>query len=371
MFHLWTLIPAIYIGIRIILPLRISATSRCVLFLIMAMVADFHLLSRLVFGTMFSPELPELLMIIIGWGFGFIVIFFVLLVIRDLMLLIRFCLTRKKYHAFIPVYFLPVLASFLSGIGVYQSMKVPDVREVEVRIKGLPEAFDGYRITQLTDLHVSRLLTGNWLQQVVEKTNALDTSLILITGDIIDGTVEARRSDVSSLAMLKAPDGVFAVTGNHEYYFDGAQWTAELTRLGLHFLNNEHTVITHKNATLVLAGVTDEAAAEFGGTPPDLSAALSGIDPSGTIILINHRPDNAPQSAAAGVSLQLSGHTHGGMVYGFDKLIASANNGFVSGLYDIGQMSLYVSNGTGIWNGFPLRLGKPSEITVLTLRTAD
>lgn len=121
----------------------------------------------------------------------------------------------------------------------------------------------------------------------------------------------------------------------------------------------------------MLAGIIDEAAAEFGGAVPDLSAALSGIDTSGKIILMSHRPDNAPQSATAGVSLQLSGHTHGGMVYGFDKLIAKANNGFVSGLYDIGHMSLYVSNGTGIWNGFPIRLGKPSEITVLTLRSID
>ncbi|HBS2779248.1 metallophosphoesterase [Klebsiella pneumoniae] len=369
MFHLWTLIPAIYIGIRVIFLLRVSASSRCLLFFVMAMVADFHLLSRLFFGTMFSPELPEFLMIMIGWGFGFIVIFFMLLVIRDLMQLIRFFLTRKKYPLFIPVYLLPVLASSLAGIGVYQSVKVPDIREVEVRIQGLPEEFDGYRITQLTDIHVSRLLTGDWLRQVVEKTNALDSSLILITGDIIDGTVEDRRPDVSSLAMLKAPDGVFAVTGNHEYYFDGAQWTAELSKLGLHFLNNEHTVITRKDVKLVLAGITDEAAAKFGGTPPDLSAALSGIDNSGKIILMSHRPNNAPQSAAAGVSLQLSGHTHGGMVYGFDKFIASANNGFVSGLYDIGQMSLYISNGTGIWNGFPLRLGKLSEITVLTLRS--
>lgn len=369
MFHLLTLIPAIYVGFRLVYPLQISWRLKGMAFIALAVVSDFHLLSRIIFGTMFSPELPQLVMIFLGWGFGGIVILFVLLVLRDLFLVAHYLITRRRYSSLKSDAVLAIMAAILSGIGVYESMKVPDIREVKVVIAGLPQEYEGYRVAQLTDLHISRLLTGKWLSKVVEKTNTLNADLILVTGDMIDGTVQARKNDISSLVFLKARDGVYAVRGNHEYYFDATAWTSELTRLGLYFLNNEHVVLAKNGARLVLAGITDDVAARYGDTPPDLSSALSGIRPSDKIILMSHRPGNAEQSAEAGVSLQLSGHTHGGMIYGLDKIVAPANNGYVSGLYQVDSMSLYVSNGTGLWNGFPLRLGKPSEITVLTLHS--
>lgn len=369
MFHLVTLIPAIYVGFRLVYPLQISWRLKGLIFIALAVVADFHLLSRIIFGTMFSPELPQPVMIFLGWGFGGIVILFVLLVLRDLFLAAHYLITRRRRSSLKSGAVLAIMAAILSGIGVYESMKVPDVREVKVVIPGLPQAYEGYRVVQLTDLHISRLLTGKWLRQVVEKTNALNADLILVTGDMIDGTVEARKNDIEPFVSLKARDGIYAIRGNHEYYFGVHEWTNELTRLGLHFLNNEHVVLSKNGARLVLAGINDDVAVRYGETPPDLSSALSGTLPSDKIILMSHRPGNAEQSAEAGVSLQLSGHTHGGMVYGLDKIVAPLNNGYVSGLYQVGPMSLYVSNGTGLWNGFPLRLGKPSEITVLTLQS--
>ena len=369
MFHLWTLLPALYIGVRLVYPRQISWLLRCLIFIALAMVADFHLLSRMLFGTMFSPELPQSVMTFLGWGFGCIVILFVLLIVRDVLMLARYLITRHRYASLKVDGALVIIAALLSGIGVYESLKVPDVREVKVVIPGLSKEYDGYRVVQLTDLHVSRLLTGAWLRQVVEKTNALNADLILLTGDMIDGTVANRKNDVSSLALLNAHDGVYAVTGNHEYYFDADAWTTEFTRLGLHFLNNQHLVLSRNGARLVIAGITDDVAAEYGSAPPDLSSALSGTAPSDKIILMSHRPGHARESADAGVSLQLSGHTHGGMIYGLDKIIAPANNGYVSGHYQVNAMSLYVSNGTGLWNGFPLRLGKPAEITLLTLHS--
>jgi predicted MPP superfamily phosphohydrolase len=161
---------------------------------------------------------------------------------------------------------------------------------------------------------------------------------------------------------------VYAITGNHEYYFNADAWVKEYTRLGLRFLSNSHVRLTKGNASVVLAGVNDDVAPEYGCTGPDLMKALSGVSPNESVILLDHRPGHAAGSAVTGVSLQLSGHTHGGMIRGLDIAAGPANNGFVSGLYQVGDMALYVSNGAGLWNGFPLRLGKPSEITFITLR---
>jgi hypothetical protein len=107
------------------------------------------------------------------------------------------------------------LALLLSAYGIWQGMAVPKPRQIEVAIDGLPAAFDGYRVLQLTDIHASRLLTGAWVEKVVAESNALHPDLVVITGDLIDGTVSARANDFAPLARLQAPDGVITITGNH------------------------------------------------------------------------------------------------------------------------------------------------------------
>ncbi|WP_204365655.1 metallophosphoesterase [Yersinia mollaretii] len=184
-----------------------------------------------------------------------------------------------------------------------------------------------------------------------------------------DGTVKDRFEDVEPLAKLKAPDGVYAITGNHEYYFNAGEWVTAYTHLGLRFLNNSHVRIYRGQASFVLAGVTDDIAAQHGGIAPSLRQALRRTAATDTVILLDHKPINARLSAVEGVALQLSGHTHGGMIRGLDLAAALANNGFISGQYQVGNMILYVSNGAGLWNGFPLRLGRPSEITHIRLHT--
>lgn len=199
------------------------------------------------------------------------------------------------------------------------------------------------------------------------RTRGLDADMIVVTGDMIDGWPEARFSDIEPLGQLRAEDGVFAVTGNHEYYFGAENWIQTFEKLGLQFLNNAGYRISRGRDSLYLSGVTDAVAPLYGLPGPDLSMALKSSRPGETVILLDHRPENADQAAESGVSLQLSGHTHGGMIAGLDRLIASANNGFVSGFYEARALKLYVSNGSGIWNGFPFRLGKPAEITLITL----
>jgi predicted MPP superfamily phosphohydrolase len=133
-------------------------------------------------------------------------------------------------------------------------------------------------------------------------------------------------------------------------------------------LLNEHCVLASNGYSLALGGVTDAAASRINAPGPDIGAALSGVPEGMTKILMSHRPDNAKESARAGVDLQLSGHTHGGQVVGFHFIVKFANDGYYSGLYSVDNMWLYVSNGTGVWTGFPVRLGKPPEITRLVLR---
>jgi predicted MPP superfamily phosphohydrolase len=143
---------------------------------------------------------------------------------------------------------------------------------------------------------------------------------------------------------------------------------AHLASLGMTVLANAHAVIARGDDRLVVAGLTDHSARSVGKPMPDLGLALTGVPAGAPIILLDHEPRMAPAAAQRGVALQLSGHTHGGMIVGLDRLVAAGNGGFVSGRYQVGAMTLYVNNGSGIWPGFALRLGRPSELTRMTLR---
>lgn len=374
MFHLYLGLAYLYVIWRFVVCLPISIGRRIVLALVLLVVSKYHLIQIWVFGTMFSPEIPRWAVLIAGWAFCAFALLFVFVAIADLanglLSILRLRTTRKLVSAH-SRYVIASVASLLSALGVYQAVQVPDVRIVEVRIKNLPQTLDGLRVVQLTDLHISRLFHAPWVSEVVARTNALNPDLILITGDLIDGTTTARRQDVATLGELKAALGVFAIPGNHEYYFNEAQWHSEFERLGMRMLVNEHVVIGSGDEELVVAGVADEAATAFGMPGPDMDAALVNAPENAPVILLKHRPSGALRSAAAGVGLQLSGHTHGGMIRGLDQIARYANEDFVSGAYAVGDMMLYTSNGTGLWNGFPIRLGVPGEITEFTLRVGS
>jgi predicted MPP superfamily phosphohydrolase len=223
-------------------------------------------------------------------------------------------------------------------------------------------------VLQLTDLHISRLFPASWTQATVARANAANVDLMVVTGDFIDGSVAMRQADVEPLRGLRAPDGVYAIPGNHEYFFDYDAWMRHLSAMGMRMLPNAHTVLTRGDAGLVLAGVTDLSAPYSGHAGPNLEAALAGAPKGVPVVLLDHQPRDARRAAAAGVALQLSGHTHGGMIRGLDRIVAAANNGFVSGRYQVDGMTLYVSDGTALWPGFALRLGTRPELTRITLR---
>ncbi len=371
MFHLFKALLCLYVVARFIYPLPWPNWLKGFLAVILMVVFQHSLISLLAFGTMFSPEVPRVAMIVVNWMAGFVLLTAVFQLVLDIGALVIAAVKRRRVRIAPWLrYGVGAVTMSLAAFAVSQAIRIPPVKQVEIRIRDLPAEFDGYRMIQLTDLHISRLFQAPWVEETVAKANAQNADLIVITGDLIDGDLQARELDVAPLAELRAGDGVYTIPGNHEYYFGHDGWMQKYQDLGLKTISNGHVVLSRGDAKLTLAGINDINATRFGLEGPDLAKALAGAPPEAPVILLDHQPRNARLAAESGADLQLSGHTHGGMILGFDRLVARFNNGFVSGRYDVGDMQLYVNNGTALWIGFALRLGVPSELTVITLRPA-
>ncbi len=361
-------IPSLIVIVRWLWPLSLPFGSTGAIALLLLLVSQYHFWSRLSSGSRFAPEFPRVIVILFNWGFGTIAVLAALQILLDLGTLT--VMLARQHLIVVPDsvrYAISGMAALTAAFGVASALRVPPVKDIEVAIRNLPPAFEGYRLLQLTDLHISRLFTERWARAVVDRANASGVDLIVVTGDFIDGSVAMRRDDVEPLRDLRAPDGVYGIPGNHEYFFDYAAWISHLSGMGIRMLENAHAVLTRGDARIVLAGVTDRSALRLGQQGPDLEQALAGAPDGAPVILLDHQPRGARRAAARGVTLQLSGHTHGGMK-GLDRLVANGNGGFVSGRYLVEGMTLYVSNGTALWPGFALRLGRPSELTRITLR---
>jgi len=250
-----------------------------------------------------------------------------------------------------------------------------DVRvvEVPVRLERLPAALSGFTLAQISDLHVGLTIGERHVRQVVEATNALRPDAIVITGDLVDGRVADLRRATELLARLAAPQGVYFVTGNHEYYSGVRPWLAELARYGIRPLGNGRVSLGDRGpggSSFDLAGVDDWSVARaHDGRWPALDAALAGRDPDRSLVLLAHQPRGVAEAVRAGVELQLSGHTHGGQIFPWN-LVVSAVYPYCRGLYTHREADrlgrVYVSCGTGYW-GPPMRLGAPAEIGRIVL----
>jgi hypothetical protein len=245
---------------------------------------------------------------------------------------------------------------------MYQALRIPDVVELDIPIENLPDEFDGFRIAQITDIHVSSIIKRRFVQGVVDKVGEMKPDLIALTGDLVDGSVQQLGFDVAPLAELSAPNGKYFITGNHEYYSGVGQWLAETARLGFDVLLNEYRVIERGAAKMILAGVTDYSGGQF--FPDHMSdphKAISGAPNDGVKILLAHQPKSIFEAAKAGFDFVLSGHTHGGQYFPYHFLAALAQP-YVRGLHKHGNTRIYVSKGTGHW-GPQIRIGAKSEIT--------
>ncbi|MDL2307620.1 metallophosphoesterase [Desulfovibrio sp. OttesenSCG-928-C06] len=380
-FLLMHLIIFIYLFARLIVPLNVSKKIKFVLTLLI-FAASQHYLLRFAFDSLSTPELPRLFIMFEGWCFATVVFLFLLVLGRDLFLLFRFVFTSGRRKRESRRYFakkhsadrrkvmlaLTAVAAAPAAFGVSQGSRVPAVRQWDEKLPGLPKELDGLVLAHITDLHVSPLFGPDWLEALVQKVNAMQPDLILFTGDMADGQPELRGMDVSALASLRAPYGVYGCVGNHEYYGGYRFWMNRLQELGMTMLENSHKVIEINGRELALAGVTDPVALEFGLPVPDVKAALADAPEGAFKILLEHRPSSFEHNAEFGVNLQLSGHTHGGHIIGMNQLVARFNGGHVYGWYSAGPSRMYVSSGAGLWNGFPVRIGASSEIARITLR---
>lgn len=261
-----------------------------------------------------------------------------------------------------------LFAGGASALGVESALGRVGLKNVRVRLRRLPRAMDGTTIVQLSDVHVGPTIGREFVEQIVEQVNALEADVVVITGDLVDGSVRQLRELVAPLADIRAKYGTYFVTGNHEYYSGARSWCEHLGRLGIRVLRNEHVRIGDDDASFDLAGVDDYHAARFGrGHGADIAKAVAGRSSERELILLAHQPRHVFEAKDHGVGLQLSGHTHGGQLWPWSYLV-KLQQPVVSGLARFGETQVYVSNGTGYW-GPPMRIGAPAEITRITLES--
>jgi len=322
-------------------------------------------------------------------GVGFLSFVFTYVVIRDLLWLparafnkirAQISKSKQKKAASDPVenpsrrgflvnsmnYGILATAALSTGYGIAEAKQTPQVKEVPVLIPNLPASFEGFRIVQITDVHISPTFRRSGVQDIVAVVNTLNADIVALTGDLVDGTVKQLADDAAPLGKIKSALGKYFVTGNHEYYSGAIEWIEEVRRLGFSVLINEHRIITSGKHKMLLAGVTDYRA---GRMLPDHQSdphkALKAAPAADVKILLAHQPKNIFDAARAGYDLQISGHTHGGQFFPWNLLVGFSQP-YVSGLHKHANTQIYVSRGTGYW-GPPVRVGSPSEITLIKL----
>ena len=251
--------------------------------------------------------------------------------------------------------------------GFYEARKGPSIIEQKIKLGNkLPDSFNGMTIAQISDLHVGPTIKKGYVENVVAKISQVNPDMIVITGDLIDGSIKHLINDLAPLADLSASCGVYFVTGNHEYY-SGVDYCVEhIDKLGITNLINEHILVNKNKDNIILAGITDYRAGYIKPSHrSNPSLALDGASKDLVRILLAHQPNSIYDVHKTGVDLQISGHTHGGQFWPFN-IPTSLANAYLAGHYDHSGTQIYVNRGTGYW-GPPLRLGIPSEITLFRL----
>jgi len=352
----------VYIGVRLLLPF--GAVTQLAGGAVLA--ACFWLLPK---GFRIRDDRGPWAVMLPWLTMGFFSYLLVLTIFRDASLIASaLALPQEAHEPWIRISSIGVMAltPAITLVGFFMARRVAPVLNVEVPLAGLPKELEGFTIAQISDIHVGQTIRRNFVEAIVDRVNLLRADMIAITGDVVDGSVQALAHHTEPLARLTSRHGTYFVTGNHEYYSGVHAWISEIERLGARVLINEHVVLDHDGAVLTVAGVTDWSAHHFDPShKSDPHAAARGAPEHAPKVLLAHQPRSAPFAEAAGYQLQLSGHTHGGQFWPWNFLV-HLQQPFTAGLNRLGRMWVYVSRGTGYW-GPPMRFGVPSEIALIRL----
>ena len=250
------------------------------------------------------------------------------------------------------------LATLAGVYGVANSALVR-VRRVSIKLPNPPASWRGRTAALITDTHLGHVRGVSFAKRIVAMVSRLRPDVILIGGDLYDGTAADVRRLAEPLRALAAPQGAYFVTGNHEEFGDHTKYLEAVGAVGVRVLNNEKILLDG----LQLVGVHHHDAAR----PERLRAILQNarLDANSASILLTHAPDQLAVAAEEGISLQLSGHTHGGQFFPFTWITSRIYGKFVYGLNRLGNLLVYTSYGAGTW-GPPLRVGTTPEIVLLT-----
>jgi predicted MPP superfamily phosphohydrolase len=258
-----------------------------------------------------------------------------------------------------------IVALLLSAVACVQGRRGAVVTGHEVRLAGLPIERDGFVLIAISDLHLGTMIGEVWLRRLIARVNELKPDAVAIVGDLVDSEVGPLEPLLPALRMLRAPMGVWAVTGNHEYYAGLDRSVALLKGAGYTVLRDSAVAIT---PGVVIAGVDDLGTRRrFGQSEGGMEQATANRPPR-AVVLLSHSPVQAEKAASLGVGLMLSGHTHHGQIWPFNYLVRLSTP-FVGGRYEVGGMTIVVGRGTGTW-GPRMRLWRRSEILRITLRSA-
>lgn len=374
-----TLLVLVLLILGLIMPLRLSWRSKAILTVVTIVGMSRNYIYLVVGGNSFDPNIPYNLYFVLDLTRATLITLALLVLARQILNLIAKLVKRQAKAFVIPAFSLfhaqlmLLIAFAIACYGTSCAYSKPRINHYQVTLERLDPRLDGMRVIMISDFHISALSDPSYVADIVNKINGLNPDLILLPGDLIDGQVNKRDALTKLLFELKAKFGVYLTTGNHEYYSGYQQWHEYFVKGGLISLDNRVIALKDdKNKTLLtLGGLTDPKAALYNLPMPDVQGVVAALDDSAPTIILSHRPAYAVDLAHSGkkVDLVLSGHTHGGLIVGFNQLVSKLNNGFLSGHYRIKNTDLIVSNGLAVWSGYPMRIGVPNEFIVMTLRS--
>jgi predicted MPP superfamily phosphohydrolase len=313
----------------------------------------------------YSGEFPNWLFFLVSLPVGVLFLLFCTAIFYDISrVLLKFSPVAPKRREFFKKT-LDIssfsLAFALSSKAIYEA-KFIKLERINVRLKNLQQT---YKIVQLSDIHVGGLIDAQFMKNVVQRVNALEPDIVVITGDLVDVELSYAMKALDELKKLNTKYGTYFIVGNHEYFHGVDEIIAVVTSLGIKVLENENVYIGEANRGFNLAGVYDIFGYRVLHHMPDLQQALKEKNNSSPTILLAHQPRYI-EEVSGGVDLILSGHTHGGQLYPF-KFLVQLQQPYIDGLHQHNEsLQIYVNKGTGFW-GPPMRLGANSEITEITL----